>query len=957
MKHRSTLAAFLLIPLLAACATTTAHPAQENQPSPNPALAALLAEPLPSDSQVVIGTLENGLRYYIRVNNEPKARAELRLVVNAGSVLEDEDQRGLAHFVEHMAFNGTRNFEKHELVDYLESIGMRFGPDINAYTSFDETVYMLTVPTDSAGMVDRAFDILEDWAHGITFDSLEVEKERGVVIEEWRLGQGAGARMRDIQFPVLFRGSRYAERLPIGQKATLESFDHEVLKRYYRDWYRPDLMAVVAVGDFDPARIERLIRDHFGDIPPAAQPRERTEFDVPDHEQTLFSVATDPEATGSSVSIYQKTEPGDWATASDFRRWLVESLASSMLNNRLSEMTQKPDAPFLNVSSFHGRFLRPLSAFVLSASVKDSGIEQGLDALVTEAERVAQHGFTESELEREKAETLRMLERQAVEQAKSHSAGFAAEYVSHYLYGGALMQAEEQHALGQRLIPGITVDEVNRVADQWEDRRNRVILANAPAKEGVPVPSEAALAAVVDSVAGRTFAAYADAVSDAPLVSHVPEGGRVVEERTIPEIDVHEWTLSNGVRVILKPTDFRNDEVLLAGRSPGGTSLVSDQDYVAGLTATAAVQVGGVGELSIIELQKRLAGKAVSVGTNIGELQETVSGGASPKDLEALFQLVYLKFTAPRVDSAAFLAYKQQAQSALENRGASPEAHFSDTLQVTLAQGHPRARPPSSELFDKLDLGRSFEIYRERFADASDFTFYLVGSFDPDSVRPLVETYLGGLPSLHRDEKWKDIGITPPGGVIKKTVRKGVEPKARTQIVFTGPLEFGRQNLYALNSLATVLEIRLREVLREDMGGTYGVSVSATSGRDPNPEYRFSIGFGAAPERLDELVKVVFAQIDSLKSGGAAEKDLVKVRETQRRSRETRLRENGFWISQLITYDRYGWDPRQIALDEARIERATPELIRRAARQYLNTDRYVQVSLVPEGQAEPAGSR
>ena len=833
--------------------------------------------------------------------------------------------------------------------DYLEGVGMRFGPDVNAYTSFDETVYMLTLPTDSVGVIETGFEILRDWAGGIAFDSLEVERERGVVIEEWRLGQGAGARMRDKQFPTLFRKSRYAQRLPIGLPEVLRNFDHAALKRFYKDWYRPELMAVVAVGDFDPERIETLIREHFASLPPKNRARPRREFDVPAHDSTLYAIATDPEATRSSVSVYLKRRPPSWKTLGDYRRSLVEGLAGGILMNRLLELTQRPSAPYLDVSSFQGRFLRALSASVLTATVADGRVERGLRALLEEIERAAQHGFTASELEREKLEVLRRMEQRFAERDKSHSGGFAAEYVGHYLYGGSLLPIEAEYALHQRFLAEITLREVNAAAHEWLQQRNRVVLVNAPETPGVAVPTEAELGAVIHSVRRAPVAAYTEEVSDAPLVPAPPVAGEIVAVDSLPEIGATEWTLSNGVRVLLKPTEFRAEEVLLAARSPGGTSLVPDEDYIPALTATAAVQTGGIGSFDLIELQKRLAGKRVSVGANIGTLQEGISGVASPQDLETMLQLVYLYFTAPRRDSAAFLAYRERARESLRNRSGSPEAVWSDTLQVTLAQNHPRARPPGSAMFDELDLDRSLEIYRDRFADAGDFTFYLVGNFEPDSLRSLIRTWLGGLPSTGRKESWRDVGIEPPRGVVRKQVFRGVEPKSRTQIVFTGPWEWNRDNLYAIRSLAEVLQIRLREHLREELGGTYGVGVSGSGARDPDPRYQFSVGFGAAPERLEELSGVIWEQIDSIKVAGPTEQELTKVREAQRRERQTSLRENSFWISQMLAYDSYDWDPSDILRFEERVTALNAEMIQRAAQQFLNPDNYVQVSLYPEG--------
>jgi zinc protease len=907
-----------------------------------------LNTPLPLDPDVRVGTLSNGLRYFIRVNDKPRHRAELRLAVNAGSVLEADDQQGLAHFVEHMAFNGTRNFAKQQLVDYLESIGVRFGPDVNAYTSFDETVYSLQVPTDSAGPLEMGFRILADWAHEQVFDSLEVEKERGVVIEEWRLGQGAAARMRDKQFPILFRGSRYAERLPLGKPEILRTFSHEAVRRFYRDWYRPDLMAVIAVGDFDPMHVEALIRRYFAGIPPARSPRPRPVYEVPDHEETLVAVATDPEATGSAVAVYYKQPVREHADLAAFRQDLVERLYNAMFNQRLFELTQRADPPFIFASSGQGRFVRSKEVYLLNAGVEDGGILRGLEALLTEAERVARFGFTASELEREKRELLRALERAYAERAKTESDVYAARYVRHFLTGDPSPGIEFEYRQAQRLLPSIQLEEINALARSRITGRSRVILANAPQKAGVSIPTEEELLAVFDAVRQKDITPYEDVVASAPLLPHVPEPAAIVRETTIPEIGVTEWELANGVRVVLKPTDFKADEVLFRAFSPGGTSLASDEDFISAALAAQAVPVGGVGSFSLVELQKILAGRAVHVSPAIGSLEEGLAGGASPRDLETLFQLIYLTVTAPRADTAAFTGLKSRFKAALANRSSSPLAAFQDTLQVTLSQGHFRARPLSAELLDELDLDRALAFYRDRFADAGDFTFVFVGSFDLREIRPLVQTYLGGLPTTGRIETWRNVGMDPPTGVIRKTVRKGIEPRAQTEIVFTGPFEYAPAELHALRSLADLLEIRLREVLREDLAGTYDVSVVASAARLPEPRYSFHIGFGSAPERVTELTDVVLSVIDSLKTAGPPESDVQKVREIQRRERETNLRQNGYWLEALVARYREGRDPRDILEGGRLIDALDAAVIQQAARRYLRTDNYVQVTLVPE---------
>ncbi|HKP75206.1 MAG TPA: pitrilysin family protein, partial [Longimicrobiaceae bacterium] len=531
-----------LLPALAAAATLAGPAAAQSAP----------ADTLPRDTSVVIGRLPNGLTYYVRRNAEPPHRAELRLVVNVGSVLEDDDQRGLAHVVEHMAFNGTRRFAAHQIVDFLESVGMRFGPDVNAYTSFDETVYMLSLPTDTAGVLDRGLDILEDWATGIAFDTAEVRKERGVVIEEWRLGRGAGARIRDKQFPVLFAGSRYAERLPIGTPETVLNAPVEAITRFYHDWYRPDLMSVVAVGDFDPRRVEAMIRERFGRIPAAANPRPRPTYTVPPWDSTRFSVVTDREATGSSVDLVRAVPSRLRRTPAAYREGIVESLYGFMLDQRLSDITQRPDAPFLNVSTFRGSLLRGLDAYYLSAHVPDGRMDAGVAALLTEARRAAAAGFTAPELARSKAELFRQWEQIYAERSKETSADFAGRYVGHYLYGGALLSTTAEFALNRDLIPTVTLAQVDSVARTALGPTNRAVLVTAP--DTVPVPAEARLAAITDSVARSRVAAYADTTSSAPLLARRPAPGRVVSTRRIAEIGVTEWRLGNGARVVLKPT-------------------------------------------------------------------------------------------------------------------------------------------------------------------------------------------------------------------------------------------------------------------------------------------------------------------------------------------------------------------------------------------------------------------
>jgi zinc protease len=908
------------------------------------------AAPLPVDPQVTAGVLPNGIRYFVRRNGRPEQRVELRLVVEAGSVLEDDDQLGLAHFVEHMAFNGTRHFAKQDLVNYLESIGMRFGPDLNAYTSFDETVYILQVPTDSAAIVRQAFRILEDWAHGVAFDSVEIERERGVVMEEWRQGRGAGARIRDQQLPVILQGSRYAERLPIGTTEVLEGFTHDALRRFYRDWYRPDLMAVVAVGDLDPDTAVALIRAHFSGIPAAPAPRARPVYPVPDHAEPLFTAASDPEATTSNVAVYFKQPLRVIETVGAYRQQVIEQLFLSILNARLYERSQEADPPFIGAGSGQGRFVGPKEAFTMGATVPEGGILRGLETVLTEAERVGRFGFTQVELDRAKARRLRGLERSYDERANTDSWIYADEYVRHVLEREPIPGIAAELELHRQFLPGVTLDDVNGLGRAWITTANRVVVASGPAKDDVPLPTTDALAAVFADVLAKDIVAYADTLGNVPLVASRPTPSPVVAQRRIEEIGVTEWTLRNGVRVVLKPTDFKADEIVMQAVSPGGTSLAPDADAVSADRASMIVSVSGAGAFSDVELGKVLSGKVARANPFIGDEEEGFSGNASPRDLEAMFQLVYLYATAARRDSAAFASLNARLMAFVQNRSQSPEAAFGDTLLVTLSQGHPRGRPMTPQLVAEADLDVALDFYRDRFADFGDFTFFFVGNLDLDVMRPLVETWLGGLPSAGREETWRDIGMRPPTGVVRKVVRKGLEPKARTQFVFTGPFTDSRENRHAMRSMRDALQIRLREVLREDMGGVYGVGVGASSSIVPDTTFQVTIGFGTDPAKLDELVEAVFAEIRALQSAGPSDSVLQKVKETQRRSLETSLRENRYWLGQLVAARRYGSDPRNLLRYEDLISALTADDIRRAAQLYLRLDNYVQVTLVPEGQ-------
>jgi zinc protease len=920
------------------------------QQAPPPPQAITLDQPVPVDPRITIGYLPNGLRYYVRANARPSQRAELRLVVNVGSVVEDPDQIGLAHFLEHMAFNGSEHFAKQDLIQFMESIGMRLGPGVNADTSFDETVYKLHVPTDNPEALRKAFLFFADIAHGLSFDPDAIQKERGVIVEEWRQGRGAAARMQDVQFPVLLKGSRYGDRTPIGTPQAIETFKPEALKRFYHDWYRPDLMAVIAVGDFDKNAIEKLIRDQFGSIPVPPERRPRPNFDVPDHADTLYTIATDPEATMTTVALYNMLPLREQTTVGAYRRQQVERLYAGLLNSRLSEITLKPDPPFLRAGTERGIFVRTKEAASLIALVKEDGVTRGLSALVAESTRAARFGFSASELDRERSEVLRGYESAFAERDKEESADLAAEFIRAYTQKEPTPGMTYEYGLVQRFLPEITVDEVNKVARDWTSG-SRVVLVTAPKKPGLAIPDAGQLAAAMKTAAEGDIKPYVDVASSRALMEKPPEPGRVVSQTTKNRFGLQEWVLSNGAKVVLMPTTFKQDEVIFRATSPGGTSLASDKDYVAAMTAAQVVGAGGVGPFNIIQLRNSLAGKAVSVTPFIGDTEEGLGGGASAKDLETLFQLIYLSFTEPRADPAAFAAMTAQMKAMLVNQQASPEFEFRQALMSALAQNHFRARPMSLAMVDQMDLQRSFAFYKDRFADASDFTFVFSGSFAPAAIQPLVERYLASLPSLKRNETWKDDGIKPPRGVVEKVVRKGIEPKSEAAIVFTGPVAFDSAHEVTLDALAIVLEGRLRRSLREAMRGTYGVDVNANATKIPEARYSVTVQFTCDPERTQELVATAFKEIERLRTQGVTDAEVSDTREALMVGHQTDLAENNRLADKIAERYEIGQDVMEFFNLPAEYQALTAAGLQEAAQRYLDPANYVKVTLFPEAVA------
>lgn len=936
----------LILPTIVffACAANQPQP-QIEQTKTDP-LDALL----PLDTLIHKGKLENGLTYYIRKNAKPEKRVDLRLVVNAGSILENDDQQGLAHFCEHMAFNGSEHFQKQELVNYLEGIGMRFGAELNAYTSFDETVYMLRVPTDSAEILDKGFLVLQDWAQHLSYESEEIDKERGVIIEEWRLGRGAGQRMRDKQLPIMLKDSRYANRLPIGKKAILDTFQHETLRDFYKTWYHPALMAVVVVGDIEITAMEKMIEKHFGGLTNPDPLPERTLYEVPAHEETLFAIASDPEATNSSVSLYNIFKTKSETTVKDYRESMAERLFTGMLNQRFQELSQSEDPPYIYGYAFRGAFVRTAQNYGMNAMVKSGGIARGLETLLTEARRVQEFGFTMSELERQKKSVLRSLQKTFDERDKQESERYANEFVRNFLQNEPMPGISFEYDLHKKLLPGINIEEVNALAKNWAEATNQVVVVSMPQKEGLALPTEEELKQVIVNVDSTHITAYSDDTVDLPLLADEPIPGKIVNEKYYENLDITECTLQNGIKVVLKPTDFKNDEIRFTSFSPGGYSQVSTENLIPARTASSIISGNGFGPFTKIQLQKLLTGKIAQVMPGIGELTEGLYGSASPQDLETMFQLAYLTFTAPRIDSTAYLSFIARNKAYYQNKDASPNEAYTDSVTVTFNGHHQRYKPFNLKTVDDFDLQKSFDFYRNRFADAGDFTFVFVGNFELENMKNLVEIYFGGLPTIGRTENWKDQTYNYPKGKIENIFHRGLDPKSLNSISFSGDFEWNAKNVALLNSLTNALRIKLRERIREEKGGTYGVRIKNSTRHFPRERYTIDISFGCNPERYQELTNEIFSQIDSVQTFGFDQIYLDKIKTNSARDFETSTKKNRFWLSAIRSAYFNNTDLNNILNKNEMIQNQTLDMLQAAAKKYLNTDNYVRVVMLPENQ-------
>jgi zinc protease len=911
------------------------------------------SDKLPVDPQVKIGRLENGLTYYIRQNKRPENKVELRLVVNVGSINEDDDQQGLAHMAEHMAFNGTTHFKKNEIISFLQDIGVGFGNDLNAYTSFDETVYILPIPTEKPGNVEKGFQVLEDWAHNVTYLNEDIDGERAIILEESRLGKGANDRMLKKIYPRLFEGSKYASRLPIGQDSIIKSFKHDAIKRFYKDWYRPDLMAVIVVGDIEPAQAEALVKKHFSGLTMPANPRKREYAEVPPYSSSSAVIATDKEATNYFISInYPAFKEETPATINHYRGYLVKQIYSTLLNQRLQELTQKQNPPFVFASVGFDSYARGYGAFGAFASSGTGDTKKALEALVEEIERVKRYGFTAAEMERTKKTMLANYERNYNNRDKTESDNFVDEYVNHFLDQEPIPGIEKEFAYAKELLPGITIEEVNAVSNKFKDQKNRFVYVAGPESgTSQALPTDKELLATIDAKEKSAVQPYEEKAVAANLLSKEPKAGKVVSKTSNAVLGTTELKLSNGITVTLKPTTFKNDQIIMGATRQGGKNNYGLADKYNAEYAVGVVTAMGVGEFSPVDLRKVLAGKTATVNPVFGAISEGVRGNSSVKDLETLFQLTYLHFTAPRKDTALFRSFIQRNKSQYAAISANPQAAFLDTLYKTMFNNNPLAPivVPNSANFDKVDIDRALAIYKERFSDASGMNFVFAGSFKEEEIVPLIEKYIASLPATNKKFSFTDNKVRPITGKNNITVNKGKEQKSLILAIYTGEIPYSEDMELKTQALSEVLNIRIIEELREKIQGIYGGGTFAGLERYPYANYNFFLQLPCGPEKVDTLLKAVKKEFNLIVQNGPDTSYLNKVKRQWIEQYRTSMKENNTWLNQLLEYKLQGGDPDRFVNYEKYVEKLTPKDVQQAAKLILaGKNEFVAVQM-PEG--------
>ena len=915
-------------------------------------IANAFAQNIPLDPSVRTGTLSNGMKYYIKKNVKPEKKVEFRLAINAGSINEDEDQRGLAHFMEHMNFNGTKNFPENKLVDFLQSIGIKFGQHLNAYTSFDETVYMLPVPLDKPGNLDSGLKVMEDWAFNALLTDKEIEKERGVVLEELRLGLGADKRMLDQYLPKLAYNSRYADRLPIGKKEILQNFKPDALRRFHKDWYRPDLMALVVVGDVNVDEMEQKIKANFSKYQNPANARKRVDYDMPNHKETLISIATDADATSSSAQFYIKDDgpAKPDVTVNDYQKSIVEQLAATIVNNRLQELTNSEKPPFIFGYVSHSNFLRTKDAFQAYAMTKEGEQKNALKVLLEEVERAKRFGFSQNELDRAKSETLSNLEKSYNNRDKTESARLVMEYVRNFLNQEPIPGIEWEYELHKQYLPSVTLDQVNNILKNYIKDDSRVIVVTGPKKENAVLPTDAQLLATVDDVKNAQLKPYEDKAAIKTLVEPFKSNGKIVKTEADAKLGTTTFTLSNGAKVTYKKTDFKEDEIVFSAISLGGSSLISNEDIEKTQWAFPALSESGFNKYSKNDITKFLSGKQVSVMPYVGGISTGFNGNSTKKDFETLFQMIYGYFTNLNYDEASYNSYKAKQQGFLDNLLANPQTYFQSEVQKYLNQKNPRffGILPDAKAWEKTSYKLAYDIYKKSVANAGNFHFYFVGNVDENQIKQLSEQYLASLPSTKKSETYKDLGYRPLFTSTEKVIKKGKDPKSMVMIRFSGETKYNEQEDLAMRALGEVATIKIIEKLREDEGGIYGGGARGSLNKVPYGSYNFSINFPCGPENAEKLTKIALDELQKMIDNGPEQKDLDKFKEGEANDDVTNMKDNNYWLQNITSYQTQGGDKYSVLNYLTKVKALTVKDLQSVGKKYLTEKNRMVFTLMPE---------
>ena len=880
-------------------------------------MLAQQAMPVPFDPNVRRGKLENGLTYYIRHNEKPAQRANFYIAQKVGSILEEDDQQGLAHFLEHMAFNGTKNCPGKALLNYMEHNGVKFGENVNAWTSIEQTVYMLTnVPTTNMNLVDSCILILHDWSSFISLEGEEIDKERGVILEEMRQGQGAQMRIYEKMLPEIYPNSPYGHRLPIGTKEVVSGFDHEALRAYYHKWYRPDLQGIIIVGDIDVNEVENHLKSIFEDIPAPVNPAERIRFQVADNAEPIVSICTDPEETTYDVSVFYKHDIVPFEERGDVQYWIkgyIDQLVATMYNNRLEELTQKANPPFIYGGGYYSTFFisDTKDAWMSAAVAKDKdGIDEAMNAIVAENKRMQQYGFTASEFERAKADLMKRIENQYDERDKQETGRIFRPILNHFLTNEPLMGIENEYMLLSQILPALPVEAINQYAAELIREDNIVITLTAPEKEGEVLPTKAELLAMFNKAKEAEVEPYVETVSNEPLIATLPVKGAIESKKHDDTFDATVLTLKNGVTVIYKPTTFKDDEVLMNAYSFGGYSVMDQSDPYTLQEINSLATLGGVGNFSAIDLPKVLAGKKASVHPQIGSLTEGMSGNCSARDLETMLQLTYLYFTSPRSDEEAFQSYITRTKAMVANAESDPNTAFRDNLMFAMYDNHPLVKRMKAEDYDKVDYAKALKLYADRFKDANNFVFTFVGNINPETFEPLVEQYIGSLKTKKNDETWTaNVPAITDKDVNSHYTKSMENPMVTCYMVYNGEMAYTMENQMKMQVLSDVMDIVYTEKIREDEGGTYGVGVNGNLTLRPKETFMFLIAFQTNKEMYEKLIGIAVAELQNVANQGPRPEDLKKVKEFLIKKHSEDLESNRYWMNCIQTQYRDGYNP------------------------------------------------